>query len=92
MELENYLIEQKPQILAISRISQILQESIEENYYSILRGKIDKSYLDNLKALICAIQMSAYAMRSYRKESYQQINGSYTDNFTFSSVIFEDLS
>ena len=68
MELENYLIEQKAQILAISRISQILQESIEENYYSILKGKINKSYLDNLKALICAIQMAAYAMRSYRKE------------------------
>jgi len=90
MELEDYLIEQKYQILAISRISQILNQTISENYYEILRGKISVSYLEDIKSLI-AIQMIIFGMRVYRKETFKEIQEDYKDEFTFSSVVFEDL-
>ena len=91
MELEDYLIEQKYQILAISRISQILNQTISENYYEILRGKISVSYLEDIKSLITAIQMIIFGMRVYRKETFKEIQEDYKDYFTFSSVVFEDL-
>ena len=91
MELEDYLIEQKYQILAISRISQILNQTISENYYEILRGKISVSYLEDIKSLITAIQMIIFGMRVYRKETFKEIQEDYKDEFTFSSVVFEDL-
>ena len=91
MDFEDYLIEQKSQITAISRISQIIEQSISENYYDILKGRINKSYLDNIRALNNAIQLVAFGMRFFRKETYQEINENYIDDFTFSSVVFEDL-
>ncbi len=91
MDLESYLIEQKYQIIAISRISQIIEQSLSENYYKIIKGRIDKSYLDNIRALNNAIQLIAFGMRSFRQECYQEIDESYNDDFTFSSVVLEDL-
>ena len=91
MDLESYLIEQKPYILAISRISQIIDQSISENYYNILKGKINKSYLDELQSLINAIQLISFGMRCFRKEAFMEIDDHYEDDFTFSSVVFEDL-
>ena len=91
MDLESYLVEEKPQIMAIARISQIIEQSISENYYDILNGKISKSYLDNIEALVNAIQMIAYAMRCCRRECYTKFNADYKDDFTFASVVFEDL-
>lgn len=91
MDFESYLIEQKSQILAISRISQIIEQSISENYYEILKGKINKPYLDDIKSLINAIQIIAFGMRCFSKECYREIEPNYEDKFTFSSVVFEDL-
>ena len=91
MDLEDYLIEQKSHIIAISRISQIIEQSISENYYDILKGRINESYLDNIRALNNAIQLVALGMRFFRKETYQEINENYIDDFTFSSVVIEDI-
>ena len=91
MELESYLIEQKPQILAISRISQIINQSLSENYYEIIEGKIDRAYLDEIRALINAIQIISFGMRSLRKECYKEIEETFEDNFTYSSAVFEDF-
>lgn len=91
MDLESYLIEQKYHILAISRISQIIDQSLTENYYEIIKGKLDKSYLDDIMALITSIQLIAFGMRCYRKEAYKEIEENFEDDFTFSSVMFEDL-
>jgi hypothetical protein len=91
MDFEDYLIEQKSQIIAISRISQIIEQSLSENYYNILKGRINESHLDNIRALNCAIQMIAFGMRSFRRETFQEIDKSYVDDFTFSSVVIEDL-
>ena len=91
MDLESYLIEQKSHILAISRISQIIDHSLSENYYEILRGRIDKTFLDNIRALNNAIQLVSFGMRCFREETYKEIEHDYEDNFTFSSVVLEDL-
>ena len=42
-------------------------------------------------ALINSIQLIAFGMRCYRKEAYKEITENFEDDFTFSSVIFEDL-
>ena len=91
MDLESYLIEQKSHILAISRISQIIDHSLSENYYEILKGRIDKTFLDNIRALNNAIQLISFGMRCFREETYKEIEHDYEDNFTFSSVVLEDL-
>ena len=91
MDLESYLIEQKSQIIAISRISQIIYKSLSENYYEIINGSIDKAYLDNILALNNVIQLIAFGMRCFRKECMQEINENYRDDLTFSSAVFEDL-
>jgi len=91
MDLESYLMEQKYQILAISRISQILNQTINENYYEILKGKINVAYIEDIKSLITAIQIIAFGMRYYRRECYQEVYEDYKDDFSFSSTVFEDL-
>lgn len=91
MDLESYLIEEHSKIIAIARISQIIEQSLSENYYDILKGRADKAYLDNIKALVNAIQLIAFAMRCYRKECYIELDSNYKDNFTFSSAVLEDL-
>ena len=91
MDLESYLIEQKYQIIAISRISQIIEQSLSEKYYEIIKGRIDKEYLDNIRALNNAIQFIAFGMRCFRQECMQEIDENYNDDFTFSSVVLEDL-
>ncbi len=90
MDLESYLIEEKLYIIAISRISNIIEQSLSENYYEILKGRIDKTYLDNIRALNCAIGMIAFGMRSFRKEFFLDIEDNYKDDFTFSSMMLED--
>ena len=91
MDLESYLIEHKSHIIAISRISQIIEQSISERYYEILKGRINKSYLDNIRALNSAIQMIAFGMRSFREECLQEIEENYKDDFSYSSVVLEDM-
>ena len=91
MDLESYLIEQKSQIIAISKISQIIEQSLSEKYYEIIKGRIDKAYLDNIRALNNAIQFIAFGMRCFRQECYQEIDENYNDDFTFSSVVLEDF-
>lgn len=88
MELEDYLIEEQYSILAINRISQIISQYIDNNYYNL--GK-DLFYVDEILALNRAIQMIAYCMRLRRKYYYKQIDISYTDDFTYDSVIYEEL-
>ena len=88
MELEDYLIEEQYSILAINRISQIISQYIDNKYCDF--GK-DISYVDEILALNRAIQMIAYCMRLRRKYYYKQIDISYTDDFTYDSVIYEEL-
>ena len=90
MELESYLIEEKLPIIAISRISREIEQSLSENYYEIIKGRVDKTYLDNIRALNNAIQLIAFGMRSFRRECFLEIENDYKDEFTFSSMVFED--
>lgn len=88
MDFEGYLIEEKPQIMAISRISQKIDEFVSENYYNF--GK-DKFYIDEVIALNTAIQMIAYCMRVKRRERYKEIDSNYCDEFTYDSLIYEGI-
>lgn len=88
MDYEGYLIEEKSSIMAIGRISQIIDQFIDLNYYNL--GE-DKVYIDEISTLNSAIQMIAYCMRVRRKECYQEIDCNYSDEFTYDSVINEDI-
>jgi hypothetical protein len=88
MDYEDYLIEEKSSIMAISRISQMLDNFISKNYYNF--GK-DKFYIDEIVTLNKAIQMVAYCMRLRRKECYLEIDCDYKDEFTYNSVISENI-
>lgn len=88
MELEDYLIEEKCSILAINRISQIISKFIGDNYYQIGTNKL---YLDEILSLNRAIQIIAYGMRIRRKYYYQNIDNTYVDDFTYDSVVYEEL-
>ena len=88
MDYEDYLIEEKSPIMAISRISQIIDEFISVNYYNL--GD-NKSFIDEIVALNSAIQMIAYCMRVKRKECYKKIDNNYKDEFTYDSVIYENI-
>lgn len=88
MDYEGYLIEEKSSIMAISRISQIIDEFISINYYNFGDNKF---YIDEIVALNTAIQMIAYCMRIKRKECYQEIDCNYKDEFTYDSVICESI-
>ena len=88
MDYEDYLIEQKSQIMAINRISQIIEEFISENYNNF--GK-NQFCIDEVRALNSAIQMIAYCMRVRRKECYLEIDCDYEDVFTYNSVIYENI-
>lgn len=70
MDLEEYLIEEKKYILAINKISQIIEESVKENYYNLINGNISRDYLDGIIALNSATRMIVYCMRLKRKETY----------------------
>ena len=67
MNLEDYLIQEKNYILAINRISQIIDKTVKFNYYDIQKGKISQEYLDEIIALNTAIRMVAYCMRLQSK-------------------------
>ncbi len=86
MEFEDYLIEQHYQIMAIGRISQIIDDFICRNFGNI--GE-NKNYLEEILALNTAIQMIAYCMRIRRKEYYRELDEHYQDNFTYDSVVSE---
>lgn len=88
MELEYYLIEEKPSIMAINRISQIIDKFINDNYYNFGNNKF---FINEVLALNTAIQLIAYNMRVRRKEYYKKIDKTYTDDFTFDSVMYEDI-
>lgn len=91
MDLEDYLIEEKKYILAINRISQIIDKTVKANYYKILKGKISQDYLDEIIALNTAIRMVAYCMRLQRKEYYQKLDTNYKDEFYYDSILFDCL-
>lgn len=88
MTYEDYLIEEKSPIMAINRISQIIDEFISVNYHNFGENKF---YIDEVVALNTAIQLIAYCMRIRRKECYQEIDCDYKDEFTYDSVIFENI-
>jgi len=88
MTYEDYLIEEKSPIMAINRISQIIDEYISVNYHNFGENKF---YIDEVVALNTAIQLIAYCMRIRRKECYQEIDCDYKDEFTYDSVIFENI-
>ncbi|MBQ6516586.1 hypothetical protein IJI31_05340 [bacterium] len=85
MNLENYLIEEKAPIMAISSICRLIEQIIEENY-----GDFDKNktYKDEILALNTAIQMITYCMRIKRSDYYKEIDANYTDDFTYESVMY----
>jgi hypothetical protein len=88
MDVENYLIEEKSSIIAISRISQIIDAFISKNYCNFGKSKF---YTDEIRALNTAIQMITYCMRVRRKECYLEIDCNYEDEFTYNSVILENI-
>ncbi len=86
MEFEDYLIEQHYQIMAIGRISQIIDDFICRNFGNICENK---NFLEEVLALNTTIQMIAFCMRLRRKEYYQELDANYQDNFTYDSVFSE---
>ena len=88
MDYESYLIEQKSPIVAINRISQIIDMFIRDNYSKF--GN-DKFYIDEVLALNTAIQMIAYCMRVKRKECYKEIDNNYNDFFSYDSIMYETI-
>lgn len=88
MGLEEYLIEELSPIMAVNRISQIIDQFIRENYYNFGDNKF---YVEQVLALNTAIQMIAYCMRAKRKDTYLEIDSSYKDDFTYDSVMYENI-
>ena len=88
MDLEDYLIEQKSPIMAINRITQILDLFVRENYHNF--GN-DKFYINEVLALNTAVQMIAFCMRFKRRECYIEIDKDYEDDFTYNSIMYENL-
>ena len=88
MNFEDYLIEEKNSIMAISRISKIIDKTISENYCNLGNNKF---YINEIRALNTAIQMIAYCMRERRKECYVEIDFNYKDDFSYDSIIYEDI-
>ena len=70
MTYEDYLIEEKSSIMAINRISQIIDEFISVNYHNLGENKF---YIDEVVTLNTAIQLIAYCMRTRRKECYLKL-------------------
>jgi len=91
MDLEDYLIQEKNYILAINRISQIIDKTVKFNYYDIQKGKISQEYLDEIIALNTAIRMVAYCMRLQIKKYYQKLDANYKDEFDYDSILFDGL-
>jgi|GEM_PF-4683824 len=88
MDYEDYLQEEKYPIIAINRICQIIDMFIRENYYNFAK---DKLYLEEVLALNTAIKMIAYCMRVKRKECYKEIDRNYTEDYTYNSVMYENI-
>ena len=83
MELEDYLIGIKPQIIAITKISQLIETYLTEYDYDEVE--------DTIYALNKAIRMILYCMRKERNEYYKYICEDYNDDFSYDSVIYCDL-
>ena len=88
MTYEDYLIEEKSSIMAINRISQIIDEFISVNYHNLGENKF---YIDEVVTLNTAIQLIAYCMRIRRKECYLEIDCDYKDDLTYNSVICKNI-
>ena len=88
MEYEDYLIEEKSAIIAISSLSLILKNLICENYSNLDNNKPLK---EEILAMITAIQAVAFCMRLRRKEFYQEIEEKYQDDFSYDSVIISGI-
>lgn len=86
MDFEDYLINEKMLILAISRISQIIDSCLNNNYYII--GK-NKELLDEIIALNHVIQFLSYKARIERAKAYRSFDKTYKDNFSYDSVMYD---
>ncbi|MBR1942986.1 hypothetical protein IJ843_04560 [bacterium] len=67
MNLEGYLIEETYYILAINEISKKVDCYIKENFYDLIKGRVDKNTIEKIIALNGAIQMITFAMRQRKK-------------------------
>ena len=81
--LEHYLIEQKDYIIAIDKLSRMIDILIKENYYGFIKGNVEKKYIDEIIAINKTICVMAYFMRLKRLEYYKQVDESYSDDFNF---------
>ena len=88
MDYESYLIDELSPIMAINRISQIIDQFIRENYYNLGDNKF---YVEQVLALNTAIQMTAYCMRVKRRDCYMELDSNYKDDFTFDSIMYENI-
>jgi len=79
MELEDYLIEEKPTIMAINFISNTINDILEENFYEIKNGKTDKELLENIMALNFVVEILSNYMKINSEIAYKEIEKSYTD-------------
>lgn len=86
MDIEDYLIEEKAPIMAIARISKLIKKCIENNYYNN-----DFRVKEEVLGLNMAIMMIAYCMRTRRYSCYKEICSEYEDDFSYNSMIYEDL-
>lgn len=91
MDLESYLNEEENFIMAIT----LLAKAIDTRLIDISPQYIKNSSLENtikeIKGLNSAILMSVYCKRLLRKEAYLLIDSAFEDDFTLSSVLYEDL-
>ena len=88
MDFEEYLIEEKYCIVAISQISLLIETKLKDNLFQILKGKIDKKFLDEILSLNKIFQMIAFCMRLKRRNKYTELDKNYEDNFTIDSIMY----
>lgn len=89
MDLEDYLIDIKYPIVAINSIAKLLDNTISENYAEIINGNASRDFVDNMQSLNNAILMITYCMMKHREQVYKEIDLSYSDDYTFDSMIYE---
>lgn len=89
MNYEDYLIETKHTILAITKLSQMIADYLEEYYWDFIKGKcVEQSKVDEIKALNKAIRLILYCAREQRKLAYKEIEPEYKDKFCYDDVLY----
>ena len=89
-ELEYYLIETRYPIMAINIVSKMIDNFIKNHYFDIVHNDNCQNYIDKILALNNTIQMIGYCMRISHSLFYKKLDESYKDDFTYSSIMFED--